>query len=586
MRWQAGTLFRLLDSDNDGRLSPQEIDAAPDVLSALANNGDGTLRDADLGGPTLIPGMVRRSAIVRLLDADGDLIIRPEDIADAASRIRRLDTDNDGYVSELDDLPILGNKKRMPMGTPAETLKYQIKMFSREENITGPIPPNNNSDVQSGYLLIQEVCDRGDVQKSNRAFLMDDHGNIVHKWHTQDRLPEATVCYLLPDGNLLRTTCKHDWLVMDGQFPIGTHGTVQIQDRDSNVLWEWTHFKPGEEALHHDIEMMPNGNILVLSWSVIAKDKAIEYGWKPQGERKFVITDKIYEIKPNLKTGTTEIVWQWSMLDHTVQHHDKNTRHFGDPKDHTGRIDINWPELDTVQFNANQLLHLNSVSYNAEEDLILISSAIFAEIWLIDHSTTTDEAAGSKGGKHGKGGDILWRYGNPQTQNNGGPKDQILYWQHDAHFLYDDVPHKGDILVFNNGMRRDAEGNADYRQICMGLISGAYSDIYELKLPRDENGTLALDKASPKTAANTTEIVWSFNQNAEVDIYSPFMSGARRMPNGNTVMMQACDKRIVEIDASGRVVLDFHVGGPGRMFRVGKYPRDYAGVNNLGLQIL
>lgn len=569
MRWQAGSLFRLLDQDGDGRLSPAELDAAPAILGKLAKKSGGVLRDKDIGGPTLIPGLIRRSAIVRLLDEDGDLVIRADDIADATNRLRRLDRDGDGYVTELDDLPILGNNRRMPMGTPSDRLAYQTKMFTRAADVTGPLPPKGHKNVQSGYLLIQEVNDRGDVQKSNRALLMDEHGNIVHQWHTDNRLPEATVCYLLPDGNLLRTTCEHDWLVMDGQFPIGTHGNVQIQDTSSKVLWEWTHFKPGDEALHHDVEMMPNGNILVLSWSAISKEAAIEYGWTPQGERDFLWMDKIYEIKPDLATGSTEIVWQWSALDHIVQQQDAKT------EESRRRIDLNWPHLDTVQFNANQILHLNSVSYNAEEDLILISSAIFGEIWLIDHSTTTVEAASGCGGKHGKGGDILWRYGNPQTHSNAGPEHQLLYWQHDAHFLGKDLSHGGDILVFNNGMRRDANGKADYRQICMGLISGAYSDVYELKLPRNPNGSLAFD-APP-------EVVWSFNKTGDVDFYSPFMSGARRMPNGNTLMMQACDKRIVEISEEGELVLDFHVGGPGRMFRVNKYSADYEGLTFLGL---
>jgi len=404
---------------------------------------------------------------------------------------------------------------------------------------------------------------------------MDEQGSVAHEWHTKNRLPEATVSYLLSNGKLLRTTCEHDWLVMDGQFPIGTHGTIQIQDKDSQILWQWTHFEPGAEALHHDIEMMPNGNILVLSWAVISKEVAIEYGWRPQGAREFIITDKIYEIKPNLTTGATDIVWQWSSLDHSIQNHDKNALHFGDPKAYPGRIDINWPQLDHVQFNSNQLLHLNSVSYNAKEDLILISSAIFSEVWLIDHSTSIEECASSKGGRYGMGGDILWRYGNSQTQNHGGPENQILFWQHDAHFLDPDQPCKGDILIFNNGMRRDANGKADDKQICMGLITGAHSDVLELKLTRKADGTLALDQPP--------EIVWRFNSRGEVDLYSPFMSGAKRMPNGNTLMMQACDKRIVEVDPNGKVVMDFHVGGPGRMFRINKYPRGYAGIDALGL---
>ena len=72
----------------------------------------------------------------------------------------------------------------------------------------------------------------------------------------------------------------------------------------------------GAEALHHDIEMMPNGNILAISWLVLSAEYARRHGWVQQGDRERIVMDKIYEIKPDLETGETEIVWEWSVLDH------------------------------------------------------------------------------------------------------------------------------------------------------------------------------------------------------------------------------------------------------------------------------
>lgn len=577
MRWQAGTLFRALDKDGDGILCADEIAAAPQVLSALDTDGDGFLCEDDIGGPTSIPGMLRRSGIVKVLDLDGDLVIGPEDIAAAAKRILELDADDDGAVTAVDDLPPPGANFEMtlPMGSPAEVLQYQRKMFTRASTITGPHPPMEHPQVQPGYLLIHEIGDRGDMQKSQRTFLLDGHGQVAHEWHTDDRHSEATVAYLQTNGNLVKTTCKNSWIVMDGQFPIGANGWLSIIAPDSRVLWQWKHFELNNESLHHDVEVLPNGNILAISYLIIPVEEAQSLGWRQQGSRKTLVLDKIIEIHPNLETGETEVVWEWSTRDHFVQDVDSALPNYGSPADHPERIDINWAQLNTVQFNSGQLFHANSVSYNADDDIILLSSAVFGEIWVIDHSTSIEEARGSTGGRYGRGGDLLWRFGNPQAHGQGVAADQILYWQHDAHFISSELPKSGDVLIFNNGMRRSETGSPEPNQTCMGLLTGAFSDVMEISLPRDLKGLIAIGQAP--------EINWTFNNDASVDFYSPFMSGAQRMPNGNTLMCQAYDKRIVEITPDGELVMDFHLGGPGRLFRIYKFAPDHPSIKALGL---
>ena len=88
-------------------------------------------------------------------------------------------------------------------------------------------------------------------------------------------------------------------------------------------------------------------------------------------------------------------------------------------------------------------LHINSVAYNPDLDQIMLSVFEFSEIWIIDHGTTTAEAAGHEGGKYGKGGDLLYRWGNPRAYRAGTVKDQKLFGQHNAHWIPRGFPARG-----------------------------------------------------------------------------------------------------------------------------------------------
>src|SRR5262249_61664741 len=74
--------------------------------------------------------------------------------------------------------------------------------------------------------------------------------------------------------------------------------------------------------------------------------------------------------------------------------------------------------------------HVNAVAYNPALDQIMLSVPEFGELWVIDHGTTKAEAAGHKGGRYGKGGDLLYRWGNPRAYRAGTVRDQKLFSQH------------------------------------------------------------------------------------------------------------------------------------------------------------
>ena len=63
-------------------------------------------------------------------------------------------------------------------------------------------------------------------------------------------------------------------------------------------------------------------------------------------------------------------------------------------------------------------MHANGIDYDINKDVIHVSVNFYNEIWVIDHSTSTSQAESNSGGNYGKGGDLIYRYGNPSAYKN------------------------------------------------------------------------------------------------------------------------------------------------------------------------
>ena len=114
------------------------------------------------------------------------------------------------------------------------------------------------------------------------------------------------------------------------------------------------------------------------------------------------------------------IVWEWHLWDHLIQDYDPTKDNYGVVGDHPELIDVNYSLAPFCCPSGNaDWTHTNAVDYNEQLDQIMLSVRNFSEIWVLDHSTTTAQAASHSGGRSGKGGDLLYRWGNPAAYRAG-----------------------------------------------------------------------------------------------------------------------------------------------------------------------
>jgi hypothetical protein len=389
-----------------------------------------------------------------------------------------------------------------------------------------------------------------------KTFLIDKQGTIVHTWDS--RYIQGLGTFLLENGDLLRTMLPYDNPVFMGG---GMTGGVERFDWNGSLLWEFT-YSDTHHCLHHNIKVLPNGHILMVGWEYKTAQEAIAAGRDPdcleQGE---LWPDHVIEVEPTGQSGGT-IVWEWHIWDHLIQDFDPTKENYGSVGQHPELLDINYG-ADEGKYTADWN-HINAIDYNDQFDQILLSPHNQNEVWVIDHGTTTEEAAGHTGGRSGKGGDLLYRYGNPRTYRAGQSDDQIFFGQHDAQWIPPGCPGEGNILVFNNGQ---------------GRPEGRYSSVDELIPPVDDQGTYLKE---PDAAYGPETLTWSYTADNPVDFYAGYLSGTQRLPNGNTLICDGDHGVFFEVTSEKKTVWEYRNTLPypltNQVFKVLCYPPDYPGL--------
>ena len=378
---------------------------------------------------------------------------------------------------------------------------------------------------------------------SSTTKLIDKNLNIVHEWNTTTDCNYTVL--LKKNGNLVRGT-KYSGNILNGA---ADGGRVQELAPDGSIVWDFI-YSDANHLSHHDMTLIGD-NVLLTAWEVKSATEVSAAGYTGNIGNAGKWPTHFIELEPD-GNGGANIVWEWHIWDHLCQDVDPNKPNYvTNISEHPHLIDINMIQNSGggPGGGGGDWFHVNGVDYNEELDQIVFSSRFSSEIYIIDHSTTTQEAAGSTGGNSGMGGDILYRWGNPS--NYGMPGAQIITSAvHDSRWIENDGrPNGGFLQIFNNCGNGCTGG---------GPNSQANSTIDGIETPWDP-----LTKTYTRNAGQPFGPS-SYTTRYECQYSSGGQSASNRMSNGNI---------FVNASGSGAGVM-YEVDGITEQIVWGPYPSD------------
>jgi hypothetical protein len=392
----------------------------------------------------------------------------------------------------------------------------------------------------SGYSQSFDGYALYNLQNQNTSYLIDKDGNIAHSWSCSVSCNYSVL--LKENGNIMR-----GGVYSSNQLSgAAVGGMIQEIDPDGNTVWEYI-YSNADHVSHHDITLMPNGNVMLIGWEVKSITECTQAGVNGATAEQW--PTHFIEVAQDGTGG--EIVWEWHMWDHFIQDYDASKDNYGVVADHPELMDINLLSVSSGGGgggppSGGDWFHVNGIDYNETLDQFVFSSRHLSEIIIIDHSTTTLEAAGHTGGNSGMGGDFIYRWGNPSNYGSTDPQtiDDAV---HDPRWIDDGRPNGGYIQFFNN------EGG-----------SGSSSVVDAIDPPVDGyNYTMTGTSYGPSV----------YDWRHECLANSTGQSASNRMSNGNT-FVNVSQQYMYEVDEQDNIVWQYNAG-PTKAFR---YECDYPGI--------
>jgi len=378
----------------------------------------------------------------------------------------------------------------------------------------------------NGYTVFQA--------KDVGAALIDMNGNVVQLWQGLHGSPNR----ILPGGYVVGATGQRN-----PQYGFQDKLDLVQVDWDGNIVWKFNQYEfikdPGEEPQwmarqHHDFqrEGNPVGYYAPGMDPLVDKGNTLMVVHKnvnsPVISTQPLLDDAIIEV-----TWEGDIVWEWICGEHFED--------FGFTEEAKNAIYRN-PVMHGVAESGGDWNHINSMSLLGPNKWYDAGDKRFHPdniIW--DGRQTNIIAITEK-----ETGKTAWQVGPDYTEKDPGYKLGWIIGQHHAHMIPKGLPGEGNILVYDNG------GWAGYGAPNPGAPKGTNIAL------RDYSRVLEFDPV-------TLEIVWQqtpreagfLHPTDSFKFYSGYISGAQRLPNGNTLITEGAGGRLMEVTPDHELVWEY-----------------------------
>jgi len=369
------------------------------------------------------------------------------------------------------------------------------------------------------------------------AIVIDMNGNVVKQWDG----------YVSSAGGPAR--------VLPGGVVVGAAGAnpprqesleLVQRDFDGNVLWRFDHNEQIETrdaqtkqaktiwALrqHHDWQRedfpagyyspeatpgIQGGNTLILTHTnhiqpKVAPDAMLE-------------DDRLIEV-----SWEGKIVWEWVASDHIDDFHldaDARKSIASGNDSGTGRGAFDWMHMNSAAYVGPNHWYDEGDKRFAPNNVI-ISSRQASFLAIISHDGSAHDGSAHDGS-------VVWQLGPDFSASPELRAIRQIIGQHNAHFIPKGLPGAGNVLVFDNG------GASGYGRPSPVALNG--QNIYA----RPTSRVLEIDPVSLK-------LVWSYTSPT---FFATNISGAQRLPNGNTLITEGPDGRVFEVTKDGAIVWEY-----------------------------